>query len=209
MVAYPLTYRANMRAQMGIYAQDQWTLSRLTVNAGLRFDYQNSYVPAQHLPAGPYIGERNFDEVTCVPCWKDWSPRGSVILDLFGTGKTAVKASLGRYMGEEILNTADANNPLAASNPSTNRGWTDRQRRLHPRLRPPRSGNQRRVPAVLEPELRQDHHHNALCRGHAARNHPASWAGSLVVSARSAIRHGTEPGLLPHELGELHGRPTT
>ena len=64
MVAYPLTYRANMRAQMGIYAQDQWTLSRLTVNAGLRFDYQNSYVPAQHLPAGPYIGERNFDEVT-------------------------------------------------------------------------------------------------------------------------------------------------
>ena len=114
-----------MRAQMGVYAQDQWTLSRITVNAGLRFDYQNSYVPAQHLPAGPFVGERNFDEVTCVPCWTDWSPRGSVVFDVFGNGKTAVKASLGRYVAEEILNTADASNPLAASNPSTNRGWTD------------------------------------------------------------------------------------
>ena len=30
-----------------------------------------------------------------MPCWKDWSPRGSVIFDVFGNGKTAVKVSTG------------------------------------------------------------------------------------------------------------------
>ena len=180
MVAYPLTYRANMRAQMGIYAQDQWTLSRLTVNAGLRFDYQNSYVPAQHLPAGPYIGERNFDPVTCVPCWKDWSPRGSVVFDVFGNGKTAVKASLGRYVAEEILNTADASNPLAASNPSTNRGWTDSDGDFIPDCdltNPLINGecqqfsNQNFGKTIVTTRYDPDT---------LLHNRPASWAGSLV-----------------------------
>ncbi len=125
LVAYPLTYQANMRAQMGVYAQDQWTLSRLTFNLGLRYDYQSSYIPEQHLPAGPYIGERNFAEVNCVPCWKDWSPRGSAIFDVFGNGKTAIKVSAGRYVTENMLVTADANNPLVTSNPTTNRAWAD------------------------------------------------------------------------------------
>jgi hypothetical protein len=132
MVTYPLTYSANMRAQMGIYAQDQWTLNRFTLNLGLRYDYQNSYVPDQHLPAGPFTGERNFEEVTCVPCWNDWSPRGSAIWDVFGNGKTAVKVSSGRYITENMLVTADAANPLVASNPSTNRAWTDSNRNFVP-----------------------------------------------------------------------------
>src|SRR4029453_8081572 len=103
-----------------------------TVNLGLRYDYQNSYVPQQHLPAGPFVGERNFDEVTCVPCWNDWSPRGSVIWDLFGNGKTAVKVSTGRYVTENMLATADAANPLVGSNPTTNRAWTDSNRNFEP-----------------------------------------------------------------------------
>ena len=188
MVTYPLTFRANMRAQMGLYAQDQWTLSRMTVNVGLRFDYQNSYVPEQHLPAGPFIGERNFDEVTCVPCWKDWSPRGSVIYDVFGNGKTAVKASLGRYVGEEILNTADASNPLAASNSSTNRGWTDRDGDFFPDCdltNPLVNGECQQfsnqnfgrtvVTTRYDPDTLLD-------------NRPSSWAGSLV------FQHEVRPG---------------
>jgi len=38
---------------LGLYAQDQWTIKRLTLNYGLRFDYLRGYVPAQQLPAGP------------------------------------------------------------------------------------------------------------------------------------------------------------
>ncbi len=32
---------------LGLYAQDQWTIRRLTVNAGVRFDYHNEWVPDQ------------------------------------------------------------------------------------------------------------------------------------------------------------------
>ena len=35
---------------LGIFAQDQWTLNRLTANLGVRFDYMNGRVPAQNRP---------------------------------------------------------------------------------------------------------------------------------------------------------------
>src|SRR5262249_21475205 len=58
--ALPLEYKERLNPNMGLYAQDQWILKRLTVNAGLRFDYRRAMVPAQSLPAGPFIGPRNF-----------------------------------------------------------------------------------------------------------------------------------------------------
>ena len=41
-----------IKMDLGLYGQDQWTLKRLTLNLGLRFDYFNGYVPAQTRPAG-------------------------------------------------------------------------------------------------------------------------------------------------------------
>src|SRR5256712_958464 len=38
---------------LGIFAQDQWKVSRFTFNLGLRFDYVNGYVPAQDTPGQP------------------------------------------------------------------------------------------------------------------------------------------------------------
>ena len=35
---------------MGVYAQAQWTIKRLTLNLGLRFDYLNAEAPATTLP---------------------------------------------------------------------------------------------------------------------------------------------------------------
>ena len=125
LYAYPMLFHESMKALMGVYAQDQWTLKRLTVSGGLRFDYENAYIPAQHLAAGAFIPARDYDQVDCVPCWTDFSPRFSAAYDLFGNAKTAVKVSVGRYMAEEILTTAHDNNPLLASNPSTTRAWND------------------------------------------------------------------------------------
>jgi hypothetical protein len=137
LYAYPELFHENMKALLGVYAQDQWTLKRLTVSGGLRFDYENAYVPAQHLDAGPFIPARDYDKVSCVPCWTDSSPRMSAAYDLFGTAKTAVKVSVGRYVAEEMLNTAHENNPLLLSNPSTTRSWNDR---FYP-VGDPRRGN--------------------------------------------------------------------
>ena len=59
---------------MGIFAQDQWTIKRLTANYGVRLDFLNAMVEAQSLPAGPFTPARNFEEVRDVPNWKDVNP---------------------------------------------------------------------------------------------------------------------------------------
>jgi len=123
--AYPLLFHETMKALTGVYVQDQWTRSRLTLNGGVRFDYENASVPAQHLDAGPFIGVRDYEAVNCVPCWKDLSPRVSAAYDLWGNGRTALKVSVGRYTTEEMLNTAHNNNPLLLANSSTTRSWDD------------------------------------------------------------------------------------
>src|ERR1700674_904373 len=96
--ATPYTTDEPMKADLGLYAQDQWTVKRLTLNLGLRFDYLNSYDAATQQPAGPFVPARSFAEIRCLPCWKDINPRLGVAYDVFGTGKTAAKASLGRYV---------------------------------------------------------------------------------------------------------------
>jgi hypothetical protein len=123
LFAYPLLFHEVLKADIGIYAQDQWTFRRLTINLAVRHDYFNAYVPAQTHPAGKYLPERQFGEVPCVPCWNNLSGRFSAAYDLFGNGKTAIKMSAGKYMGQELLTLATANNPISVSNPSANRAW--------------------------------------------------------------------------------------
>ena len=89
--------KAGMRT-LGLFAQDQWTIERLTLNLGLRFDHLNGRVPALELPAGPWVPARSFPEVKNVPNWKDVNPRVGAAYDLFGTGQTAIKGFLGRYV---------------------------------------------------------------------------------------------------------------
>ena len=60
-----------------------------------------------------------------VPNWKDINPRMGVTYDLFGNGKTAVKASLGRYLNKAGVALTRNNNPFIASVQSVNRVWTD------------------------------------------------------------------------------------
>ena len=94
----PYTTLTDVNADLGIYAQDKWTLRRLTVTGGVRFDYFNTGIPAQSAPASTWVGARSFAALPDVPNWKDISPRVGVAYDLFGNGKTAIKASVNRYV---------------------------------------------------------------------------------------------------------------
>jgi len=123
--ATPFSQQNRTKADLGLYAQDQWTIKRLTLNYGLRFDYFNGHVLAQHLDAGRFVGARDFAAVDCVPCWTDLNPRFGGSYDVFGTGRTALKASLGRYVGRETTVLERANNPVATSINSANRTWND------------------------------------------------------------------------------------
>ncbi|MQA29963.1 MAG: TonB-dependent receptor [Luteitalea sp.] len=123
--ATPYTQMNRTKADLSLYAQDQWAIKRLTINYGLRFDYYNGYVPAEHVDAGQFVGVRDFAAVNDVPNWKDLNPRLGGSYDLFGTGRTALKVSLGRYSGKESVSVAQFNNPVTTSVNSTNRSWTD------------------------------------------------------------------------------------
>ena len=112
-------------ADLGIYAQDSWSLDRLTMNLGVRFDYFNGGVPVQNVTAGLFVTERQFEAVKNKPNWTDINPRLGMSYDLLGDGRTALKASLGRYVGKEAVSVAREFNPIFTQVNSTNIGWKD------------------------------------------------------------------------------------
>ena len=123
LFATPIEQHNDIKADLGVFAQDSWTIRRVTVNYGLRLDYLNAAVPAQHLAAGTFVPERNFAAVKDVPNWKDINPRIGVAYDLFGSGKTVVKATVGRYISGGSL--ASNVNPVNTSVNTATRAWTD------------------------------------------------------------------------------------
>jgi Carboxypeptidase regulatory-like domain len=123
LFATPIEQHNDIKADLGIFAQDSWAMSRMTINYGVRLDYLNAAVPEQHLAAGRFVPERNFAAVKNVPNWKDINPRVGLSYDLFGTGRTAIKATVGRYISGGSL--ASNVNPVNTSVNSATRTWTD------------------------------------------------------------------------------------
>ncbi len=121
----PYTTHERLVADLGVYAQDTWTIKRMTINAGIRWDYLNNKVGVQDAPASTWIGPRHFDELSDVPNFKDLSPRLGVAYDLFGNGKTALKATLSRYVQTSTVGFARLLNPFNTSVNSATRSWID------------------------------------------------------------------------------------
>ncbi len=123
--ATPFIYQHSIR-NTALFAEDQWNVRRVTLNLGARYDAMVGGVPEQHLPAGPWVPARDFAAVKDVPSWKDINPRFGAAYDLRGNGRTAVKASLGRYVNFESANgIVLANNPVNQMVTSATRTWTD------------------------------------------------------------------------------------
>jgi len=99
-----------------LYAQDQWTYNRWTFNGALRYDHAKSRYgatcvgPDIYVPSGPVLAPNGSELVPAQPggqwcstaqsgvSYDDITPRWGVAWDVFGTGKTAIKWNMGKYL---------------------------------------------------------------------------------------------------------------
>jgi hypothetical protein len=130
-----------------IYGQDSFAIGRLTVIGGIRWERVEGYIreqvhpspPSQYFPAGlvisglnvslntggrltEYVVPERFAEVRNAPLWKNWAPRASATYDLFSTGKTVAKFSIGKYL-DQIGTGTPGPNPNGTV--SQTYGWND------------------------------------------------------------------------------------
>jgi hypothetical protein len=120
-------WQNNLNYNFGLFLQDRWTVDRLTLSGGVRLDLQNESTEPFTAAPHRWLPNRNdtFAAVKNVPNWKDVNPRVSVAYDLFGNGKTALKASASRGVQQDSIGTAAANNPAATVATQTSRVWND------------------------------------------------------------------------------------
>ena len=114
-----------------LYAQDQWTTGKLTLQGGVRYDHLLTTYPDQHVGGVGYTASAPVEidypsRSTQGVHWDDVTPRMGAAYDVFGTGKTAVKFNLGKYMEAFSATNTDLDlNPLIRNTISTTRVWTD------------------------------------------------------------------------------------
>jgi hypothetical protein len=129
-IRLPNWQEANRTVQHSGYIQDQWTMKRLTVQGAIRYDHAYSWSPAEH--NGTTETSRwnaqpiTFPRTVSVRGFDDITPRFGAAYDLFGTGKTALKMNVGKYL-DAATNDSNytANNPSNRIQTTLNRGWTD------------------------------------------------------------------------------------
>jgi hypothetical protein len=130
------TFQENsLDLESGAFLQDKWTLNRVTISAGIRFDGFNASQPSYHLGPSLLTPLRNYD----VPAYdtvrhKDLTPKMAASWDVFGDGKTAVKVNFSKYvLGEALFGSnplvtlSNTNVVLTAGSNVTAAGrtWTD------------------------------------------------------------------------------------
>ena len=139
----PIDRRNGIKADTGLFAQDR-------LDDGPRHDERSAFgmtgssarsqesdVLPSRFNAGQHYGKcadgKNDPRAGCVGTvqnWKDISPRVGFALDVFGDGRTAVKASVARYVAGQQIAVADDINPVSALSITDRRPWTNLDDRI-------------------------------------------------------------------------------
>ena len=116
---------------MAFFAQDQWTKGRVTVQGAVRYDRAWSWAPEDGNGTNDVTlfnsAPITFPRTVSVAGYNDITTRWGVAWDVFGNGRTALKANVGKYL-QNATNDENytTNNPAAriVRNVFT-RGWID------------------------------------------------------------------------------------
>ncbi len=125
------TLTSNRTVPDAFYVQDQWTRARLTLQGGLRYEHVRSFFPeGQGVVEAHRFGPAfTFPKTEGVRGLNDITPRMGASYDVFGTGKTAVKVSMSKYLQAAFNGDVyTINNPAVTLQSTTARGWTDANR---------------------------------------------------------------------------------
>ena len=108
------------------FVTDTWTIDKLTLNIGARYDRYNVFLPEQTHEAGRFFPTaQTFAAVDSVVTFNHIAPRLGATYDLFGDGKTVLKANWGIFYFNPGVSLADAVNPNTADQYS-DWTWIDR-----------------------------------------------------------------------------------
>jgi len=113
-----------------LYVQSSWTRNRLTIQSALRYDKAWSWSPEQQVgPVEFFPNAVTFPKTPLVSNFHDLGPRASLVYDVFGNGKTALKGTIGRFLEANYTGGRYAvANPTSRIPQSVNRSWTDADR---------------------------------------------------------------------------------
>jgi hypothetical protein len=116
------TTSKNVATVLGLFLQDSWSIDRLTLNLGARWDRYVGTLPEQSAGQNRFIGPRSVPETEVISqnigVW-----RAGASYDLTGNGRTALKASYSRYGLQVGIDRVTSVNPLSNGNRTC--PWTD------------------------------------------------------------------------------------
>jgi len=118
----PLQTGEYLDDNLGVYAQDSWHFNKFTFNYGLRWDYLKQHVMGEPAQTGRFENVPAYGDIY-LPTWTNWSPRTSLVYDMFGNGKTALRVGFNKYMTGATAGFAQLYNPTALT--SQTLSWTD------------------------------------------------------------------------------------
>jgi len=123
----PTNAKNKVTSEGGVFVQDKWTVDRLTVSGGVRIDWFFSENPEFHLGSSLLTPNRNYTVPKfSTTRYKDWTPKVAAAYDLFGDGRTALKANVGKYvLGQALVVGGLAAQPGYNVQLTSSRSWID------------------------------------------------------------------------------------